>query len=237
MRILNYQNLIEIDITPKAATRTWKPLAAGISSFDYSFNESVDQQTFMNDAGFASSFVEGKQLTFSFSGIRITGDAAQDFVASKEAELGDECLTNIRITAADGSKKSGQCTLTGIVANGGDAGASSAFSFEAHVNGRPDLTPISPAPALTATIEAGTEIGTTKATATAGVGNSLVYKLEAQTAGGVRLGQVVSGYFAYTSGDDIIASVDQYLQLYELDATKRVVLFSETKLAAGDIKA
>ena len=104
MRILNYQNLIEIDITPKAATRTWKPLAAGISSFDYSFNESVDQQTFMNDAGFASSFVEGKQLTFSFSGIRITGDAAQDFVASKEAELGDECLTNIQITAADGSR-------------------------------------------------------------------------------------------------------------------------------------
>jgi hypothetical protein len=84
-------------------------------------------------------------------------------------------------------------------------------------------------------IAKGAVVGATKATATAVEGNSLAYKLAAQSAGTIYAKQYLSGFTAYTSGDDILATAGQYLQVYELDANERVVKFAEVVLKATDI--
>lgn len=94
-------------------------------------------------------------------------------------------------------------------------------------------TPIA-APALTATVAAGTAAGT-KFTATAGTGNTLGYSLTvaAETPNYNDIVDVT----AYVSGTDIPATAGQFLNMYELDANDRVVKFLSQELAAGDIHA
>lgn len=234
---LNYQQLIEIDTTPKAAARTWVRLGEGISSVDPSFNDSVDQTTYMKDEGYANSLVIGKQFTMSVSGHRVVGDPAQDFIQTLESALGSDCLSNVRMYDAQGNAKQGACTIASVDFGGGDAGAKTDISFEIHVNGKPTITPKASAGALTAEIAPGTVAKTTKATAMPGLGNTLAYKLTPQTAGTIYANQYISNTVAYTSAANISASVGQYLQLFEVNAYGRVVLFSETLLDAADFPA
>lgn len=234
---LNYETLIEVDITPKAASRTYVRLAEGIATVETSMNEVNDQQSFYADEGYATTRKTGGQLILTVSGSRVIGDAAQDFIAGLFGAFGDDAISNVRLTSTDGEVKSGPATFTSIVAGGGEAGSLGAFSCEIHVNGKPSITPKSGAPALSVSITVGAVVGATKAAANAGVGNSLAYKLAAQSAGTIYAKQYLPGYTAYTSGDDIMASAGQYLQVYELDANKRVVKFSEAALQAADIKA
>lgn len=232
---LNYETLLEVDITPKATTRTYVRLAEGIATVETSMNEVNDQQSFYADEGYATTRKTGGQLILTVSGSRVTGDAAQDFIAGLFGAFGDDAISNVRLTSSDGEVKSGPATFTGIVAGGGEAGSLGAFSCEIHVNGKPSITPRSVAPALAVTLAVGAVVGATKATATAGEGNSLAYKLAAQSAGTIYAKQYLSGFTAYTSGDDILASAGQYLQVYELDANERVVKFAEEVLEAADI--
>jgi len=233
--VLNFMDLVEIDITPAGAARTWKALAAGIESFDASNNDNLDQRSFMNDNGYGNSEVIGKQFTLGFSGVRVWGDAAQDWLESISSELGDAVKSSLRITDAFGNVKTASCTFGNLVVSGGEAGARSTFSGEIHAHGKPARTPKAAAAALTATVAAGSVIGTTKFTATAGAGNSLAYKLSAATAGAIYGGQYLSGQIAYTSAANIAATAGQFLQMYELDANGRVAKYAEDELAAGDI--
>jgi len=233
--VLNYMSLVEIDTTPAGASRTYKALACGIESFDVSRNENTDQRSFMCDEGYGNSEVIGKQLTISFSGVRVIGDAAQDYIASVANELGDSVKSNLRMTDAFGNVKTGVCVFSNIVDEGGEAGARATFSGEIHVNGKPTETPKVAASALTATVAAGSVVGKTKFTATAGAGNTLGYKLSAATAGTIYGSQYITGVIAYTSAADIAATVGQFLQMYELDANGRVALYAEEELEAGDI--
>ena len=91
------------------------------------------------------------------------------------------------------------------------------------------------APALTATVAAGTTAGT-KFTATPAAGNSLAYLLQATEITDPLFNAVPTGLTAYTSGTDIAAAVaTNHLGMYELDPTGHVVKFLEATLAAGDI--
>ena len=95
------------------------------------------------------------------------------------------------------------------------------------------MTEATAAASLNASIGAGSVAGTTKFTASAGAGNTLAYKLTAATQTAYQ-----DGYpgllTAYTSGDNITASVGQYLGMYELNAYGRVVKFAVEALEAGD---
>lgn len=96
--------------------------------------------------------------------------------------------------------------------------------------------------ALSVTVEAGTSAGT-KATASAGTGNKLGYKLTAASIGGtslkdVHIDELVLDDNNYTSGADIAATAGQYLTVVQYNATSGLVVASyEKKLAVADIKA
>ena len=233
---LNFQRLYEIDITPEG-TATYARIAAGVTSADPALNESTDQTNYLDGNGFGSTDVIAKQFTLAFSGHRVKGDDAQDFILGKLLSLGDDLKTNFRRTDKFGNVVSGACTIVGLDDGGGDAGSKVEIAFEIHFNGQPTLTPASAATALSTVIAVGSAVGTTKATATAGVGNKLGYKLKPATLGTVNGGQFIDGYVNYTSGADIVAAAGQYLCVFEISANERVVKYFEDVLEAADIKA
>lgn len=233
---LNFQTLFELDTTPEGASRTWARLGDGLTTASPATNEKLDQKAYLDDDGGQTSEVVGFQLVYSFSGDRIPGDAAQDFIFSKVLDLGAARHTNFRATGADGTVILGECTIANIQLPGGDANSPAACGFEIHLNGKPTKTDPVAATALTSVVAVGSVIGTTKFTATAGAGNVLKYRLTA-AAQTVKGRQYVAQATAYTSGADIAAAAGQYLNMYELDAYNHVVKFASVQLQAGDIKA
>jgi len=233
---LNYQSLYEINTTPESGTATWSRIGAGITSADPSNNESKDQTNYLDGDGYAESEIIGAQFTLAFSGHRVHGDAAQDWIASIEHELGDNRKTQFRYTDMKGNQKTGNCTVVDIDFGGGDAASKKEISFGIDVNGKPTVTPATAATALEATVAPGTVLGTTSFKATAGSGNSLAYKLKSATQGTVYGGSYAENYIAYTSEANIAATAGQFLCMYELSPYKHVVKYYEVKLATTDIK-
>lgn len=234
---MNYQRLYEIDITPQGASRTWKRVGKGLTGCDPSYNEETDQSNYLDQNGFKETKVIAKQNTFAFSGHRVIGDAAQDYIFSLSDELGDNLTTYFRVTDADGNVKYGPCTLANIDDGGGEAGSKVEISFEIHFNGKSTKTAKAAATALSAVVAPGSVSGTTKFTATAGTDNILAYKLLAATNGTVYGNSYAENYITYTSAADIPAAVGQYLCMYEIDANKRVVKYLEQLLDSGDFPA
>lgn len=98
------------------------------------------------------------------------------------------------------------------------------------------------APALSATIAAGTGTGNTKATATAGTGNALGYILSDTAVPVYYLDLLadISGEVApYTSAADIVATAGQYLTVFAYNTTTTRVVTADAPhlLVAGEISS
>lgn len=142
--LLQSAHRFEINTTPGVSPGTYARLAAGLNNFEPSFNEEVAQDTYLDGDGFASSAVTGAQLTLSFSGHRLYGDPAQDFIFGKAFDLGPGRETDFKWTLPDGTLIQGTCTIANIEGPSGDANAKGEISFEIHFNGRPTVTPPTP---------------------------------------------------------------------------------------------
>lgn len=142
---MNYKNVFEIDTTgsqdPKDTTKaTFAPLAAGISGVTPAANETDDNTAYYDGAGFTDTDVTGKRITLAFSGHRVIGDAAQDYVASKFLAIGQNLKTLARWTDPDGNVIVANVTITAVVPMGGNANAKQTFSFTLSFNGKPIMT-------------------------------------------------------------------------------------------------
>ena len=230
---LNYESLLEIDAN-YGGTPSWVPLAAGVKSIGHALNESVDQTAYYDGDGFAESEVIGAQYVLSVTLDRRYGDTAQDYILGLQLSLGCSRKTQARWTNFQGDVKSGLVTIANITPPGGDAQAKGEWSFELHFKAKPALALATSAPALTAVVAAGSVVGSTKFTATAGAGNTLAYILTNGVPTAPNAGAYVQAV-AYTSGANIAATVGKSLNMFELDANGRVVLFATEVLAALDI--
>lgn len=139
---LNVKNKFEIDtsgsIDPTDATSaSWAQIAAGIEQVTPNPNDTTDNTAYYDGDGFASTDVTGKNYSLDFSGNRKEGDAAQDYIASKELLTGEDVKTLLRWTKTDGTEIIAQVTLSSIVTSGGNANAKQTFSFTANFNGAP----------------------------------------------------------------------------------------------------
>lgn len=233
---LNNRVLVEVDSTPLGSSRTWLKLANGIMSAIESHNDSTDDTAYLPDGGYGNSDIIGKQYTLAITGHRVIGNPAQDYIVSLQGEFGDDAKTYVRYTKPNGYRTEARASVAEIVDSGGDANAKTDFSCNFKGCGAPTIAQPTSAPDLTAEVVAGSVTGTTKFTATAGVGNTLAYKVtpSARTA---NLYSHSVGLIAYTSGADIPAAVDQYLNMYELDSNGRIAKFATHKLVLADIKS
>ena len=231
---LNFTDLYEININP-SGTAVWERLAKGLTSGTVANNDVVDQTPYLDGDGYGSSTVTGGQLTVAFSGHRVIGDDAQDFIEDISNTFGGNRETQFRKRNAQGKGFSANVTVANIQIGGGDANAKQDISFEIHCNGKPTELPLSVASELSIVIAGGTLAGTTKATATAGEGNTLGYKLTASAPSAYYNMQYIDDYIGYTSASDITASVGQFLTVFELDANQRLVKVNTHELVLLDI--
>jgi fibronectin type 3 domain-containing protein len=117
-----------------------------------------------------------------------------------------------------------------------------AWKQAAGINGSlPYLTDVGSVPAISASISAGTVIGSTKITAAASSGNSLKYVVSSSSLGTPvipdTLGVVAPAAKAYTSGANISGvSAGKYIGLYEVNTGGVIQKFKLITLATANIK-
>ena len=138
-----YKYEAEIDITPKAASRTWAKLCAGFNNISEAMNETVQQYFFLCGKGQAVNYVTGMAPAMTFAGIRVIGDAAQDYIFGQKYELMSARDTHFRLTrtAENGTKTvvSANVTFANLSDVSGGTTDGSAISVEMRFNGAPYL--------------------------------------------------------------------------------------------------
>lgn len=165
--LVNYGVLCEIDTTPFATTRSWAEVGAGFNDFSEALNEVVQDYNFLSDKGFGSTFVTGQHPKYTLSGVRVVGDAAQDFIFGQTKKYGlmAERNTTLRISLANASGTVDRITVPATLSNiqsfGGSATDGSAVSVEIAFRGKPVLETVASSSSLTVTSVAGATAGTT----------------------------------------------------------------------------
>lgn len=137
---LNYEQKFEIDIDETGSTPDLQEIAAGITTVEFGNNEETDQSRYYDGDGSAETDIIGNQLVLTFSGHRLYGDPAQDFIMDKLTKIGANRRTDFNWTQPSGEKFEGNCTIANIQPGGGDAGAKGEISFEIHFNGKVTVT-------------------------------------------------------------------------------------------------
>jgi hypothetical protein len=233
---LNFQALFELDTTPET-TATYVRIGDGLSTATPNNNEKKDEKAYLDDNGGMTTAVTGFNHVVSFSGDRIAGNTAQDWILAKLFSVGASRVTNFRYTGPDGTVISGPCTIVITSVPGGDANSPQAFGFDVCMNGKPTKVDPVAATAFSTTIAASAStIGCTKATGAPASNMHLGYKLTA-AANTAKGREYVDNYVAYTSAADIAATAGQFLSIYEIDAYEHVTKFLCEVLEAGDIKS
>lgn len=136
---------IEMDInTATKEAPTFAPIGDGFNNLSESLNEVVQQYFFLSGKGYAHNFVTGMAPVVTLSGVRVVGDAAQDYIFGTERKYGlmkdRETQIQIKRLTKDATIETITCDVT--LANISDmAGATtdgSAVSVEIRFNGKPE---------------------------------------------------------------------------------------------------
>ncbi len=131
--------------TGSADAEEWSTIQEGIDNLSEALNEVVQQYFFMAEKGFASNYVTGMAPSYTFTGRRIIGDKAQDWIFSPERKFGlmEKRDTTFKITRLGSGGKPEEISCPVTIANLTDIGGAttdgSAISFEVRFNGKPEI--------------------------------------------------------------------------------------------------
>lgn len=204
--LTQYGVMLEIDITPHGASRTWTPMCAGFTNLDEALNEQTQEYFFLCAKGFGADFIIGMHPKFSLTGVRIVGDAAQDYIFGLKYETMEGRITNFRysLANADGtvSRWTFSANLSNIKSFGGATTDGAAVSVDVGMQGKPLFETVAATGSVTVTSEAGAATGQTviKAAPTypdAGCKFVYAYGKDAPTA---TTGNVLVGWNDFTNG-------------------------------------
>lgn len=142
---LNFKNKYSINIAANGTLpEEWSPIAGGISTVDPSFEDETDDTSYYDGEGFGNEEVTGVRASLSFTGHRKYDDDAQNFIAGKQFEVGNDRKADLKWEQPDGTVITGNVTLSNIKTTGGDANSKQEFEFTATFNGKPTVTPATP---------------------------------------------------------------------------------------------
>src|SRR5574344_2811462 len=91
-------------------TWTYAKLEKGLDNVSEALNEVVQQYFFLNDKGFARNHVTGMAPTFTFTGCRVQGDAAQDYIFCNKYKLDTNRNSSFQLKVTDNSGASPKVT-------------------------------------------------------------------------------------------------------------------------------
>lgn len=138
-----WKNTLEIGTSNDNGTWTYSPLCQGIESMEFTPNEQNQQYFFLCGQGFADNEATGAAPEISCSGRRIVGNAAQDYIVSKQFTLGDDRKTSVKITA-EGFVITCAATIGDVTSFGGSTLDVNNFACTLRLNGEPTITPVTP---------------------------------------------------------------------------------------------
>lgn len=124
-----------------AGTWTYAKLCKGIESMEFNENEQNQQYFFLCGEGFAHNETTGAAPELVVSGRRIAGDAAQDYIAGLQYELGTDRNTSVKIIA-EGEQIICDATVGAITTFGGSTLDVNAFGCTIRLNGKPTVTDV-----------------------------------------------------------------------------------------------
>lgn len=202
---------------------SYAELADGIENVTEALNEQVQQYFFLSDNGFGKNHITGMAPAFTFTGRRIFGDAAQDYIFGKKYDLNGDRRSSFKFVWSDGSNTHSMtcdCTICSIQEFSGSANEDSAISFEIRLDGEPVVTGGPILPALTVVSVAGSSSGKTAiyVNPAAGSGNTYEYKTAATVvlpAEGVDPG---AAWSVWNGSDEITATTGNQIGIVEVDA-------------------
>ena len=197
---------LEIDITPFASARTWKPVCDGFNNLTENLNEQVQEYYFLCGKGFGSDEVTGIHPVLSLTGVRKIGDAAQDFIFGQRLNLMEGRKTNLRLSIAnaDGTvtRYTNRVTMKNVSSFGGATTDGAAVSVDFSFNGRPITETVAASESLTVTSVAGSASGQTVLTVVPtfpDAGCKFVYAY-GDTAPSATAGSVLTGWNDFVNG-------------------------------------
>lgn len=135
----NWANQIEIGTSVSGSTWSYSKLCKGIESMQFAENEQNQQYFFLCGEGFAHNETTGASPELVITGRRIVGDAAQDYIAGLQFELGSDRNSSVKITA-EGKVITCDCTIGAITTFGGNTTDVNAFGCTIRFNGKPTVT-------------------------------------------------------------------------------------------------
>lgn len=138
-----WANKIEIGTSATTADPpvwTYSELCEGIEGMTFNSNEQNQQYYFLCGKGFAHNEVTGGAPELQITGRRIAGNAAQDYIASKQFALGTDRNSSVKITTAEGKLITCEVSIGDVVSFGGNTLDVNSFGCTLRFNGKPTVT-------------------------------------------------------------------------------------------------
>jgi hypothetical protein len=141
----NYDLAVSIGVSSTGTPPTWTyaDLEDGIDNISEALNEVVQQYQFLSDKGFAKNHVTGVAPSFTFTGKRVYGDTAQDFIFGTKYQLDSGRKSSLKIVdngSGTAVTLTVDCTICNIQEYGGAATDDQSISFELRFDGQPTIS-------------------------------------------------------------------------------------------------
>ena len=99
--LVMYGVKVEINTTPEATQGTYAEIGDGITNVSEALNEVKQQMYYLINKGFGQTEVTAMHPAITFTGNRLKGDVAQDYIFGKKFSLGSARKTDIKVTVLD----------------------------------------------------------------------------------------------------------------------------------------
>jgi hypothetical protein len=137
---------IQINTAPTATTAVYATIGDGITNVSEALNEVKQQMYYLINKGFGQTEITAMHPSITFTGNRLHGDTAQDYIFGLKYALGSARKTDIKIKVFDPedatdifSQYTASVTVTDIQELSGATENGSDISFTLEFNGAPEV--------------------------------------------------------------------------------------------------
>lgn len=137
---------VQINTAPSATTAVYATIGDGITNVSEALNEVKQQMYYLINKGFGQTEVTAMHPAITFTGHRLHGNVAQDYIFGLKYSLGSARKTDIKIKVFDPedatkvfSQYTASVTITDLQELSGATENGSDISFTLEFNGAPEL--------------------------------------------------------------------------------------------------
>lgn len=135
-----HNNIFKIGTKGPESTESDMLTPAGLENFSPSFDNTIEEWYSMENQGWRSALLTGKGWSIGFSGKRVVGDAANDYIAGLMLAIGQDACTKFYWRLPDGLTVEQNVIVAVSNNGGGDTTNVGKLEFELRSDGKPTVT-------------------------------------------------------------------------------------------------